>query len=429
MLWFAWLINMNGFEKLNNIKQYAVTFGKWCFFGGLLGSLGGLIGAGFFHALSWVTALRESYSLLLFFLPLAGILTVLLYRLCRLQENRGTNEMIDGANHNAPVKGIVAPVIFVATLLTHLCGGSAGREGAALQMGGAGASVVAKAFRLNDQAKKIFLLAGMSAVFAGVFGTPLAAMVFTLEFLAVGSVFSVALFPCGVAAITASTLSHTLGVHVETAPLTQSLSLSPQLIGKVVFLAAAIGILGTFQCFVFHKSEHLFKRYLPSPLLRIIVGSVVIIALTLMLGNGRYNGAGMDVAIHAMEGQFYWYDFLLKLVFTAVTLAAGFKGGEIVPTFFIGATFGCFMGSVLGISPALAGALGLVALFCCVTNTPIASLLLSVELFGGNHLLLFAIVCLIAFLLSGKQGLYKSQTFLFSKATLEESLADSTVKE
>ena len=173
------------------------------------------------------------------------------------------------------------------------------------------------------------------------------------------------------------------------------------------------------MCWLFHKAEHLAQHYLKNPWLRIFIGGAVIMALTLLVGDHRYNGAGMDMALGAVEGNAQWFDFLLKMLFTTITLAAGFKGGEIVPTFCIGATFGCVVGGLLGLDPGICGALGLIGLFCCATNSPFASIVLSIEMFGGANLHLFSLVCVICFVLSGQGGLYSSQMQIFHRTPTE----------
>ena len=176
-----------------------------------------------------------------------------------------------------------------------------------------------------------------------------------------------------------------------------------------------MAVLGIAMCWLFHQAEHLAKHHIKNDWLRIAIGGAVIAGLTFLVGDQRFNGAGMDMALQAVEGKADWYSFLLKLLFTAVTLAAGFKGGEIVPTFCIGATFACWMGGLLGLDPGMAAALGLVGLFCSTTNSPLASIVLSVEMFGGTNLHLFALVCVICFVLSGRSSLYSSQKLLFPK--------------
>ena len=406
----AWL------EKLHHPEYYIKAFLKWLILGALVGGIGGLLGAGFHHALHFVTHLRGEHTWLIFLLPLGGLLSVGIYRVFGLRNNRGTNEIIDSILDNKPVSPMVAPVIFLASSVTHLFGGSAGREGAALQLGGSVASALGKLLKLQEKDRTVLIMSGMSAVFAGLFGTPLTATVFCMEFESVGTLFTPALLPCYLAAFVASRVSFALGVHAETYILETAATLDLASIGGFAVLAVLVSLLGIAMCKVFHEAEHLAAHRLPDPFVRIAVGGALITAMTLMVGDHRFNGAGMGMALNAVAGNTDWYSFLLKMLFTAITLAAGFKGGEIVPTFCIGATFGCLVGGLLGLDPGTAAAVGLIGLFCCATNSPIASIVLSVEMFGGANLYLFALVCVICFVLSGHSGLYASQIIQFNKA-------------
>ena len=411
----AWL------DRIHHPETYIKTFLKWALLGVVMGIIGGLLGAGFHHVLHYVTHLRGAHTWLIFLLPVGGVLTVALYRVLKMQGNRGTNEIIDATLDGHSVSPAVAPAIFLATAMTHLFGGSAGREGAALQLGGSTASLLAKLFRLNDKERRVMVMAGMSAVFAGLFGTPLTATLFCMEFESVGTVFTPALLPCYLAAFIASRVSGMLGVHAETYLLETAYSLTLGNCWKFLILAVLVSCLGIAMCFLFHKAEHLAAHYLPNPFVRIAVGGVAVMVLTLLVGDHRFNGAGMDMALKAVGGEADWYSFLMKMLFTAITLSAGFKGGEIVPTFCIGATFGCVLGGLLGLDAGLAAALGLVGLFCCATNSPLASIVLSMEMFGGANLYLFALVCVICFVLSGNSGLYASQIIEFSKSEIPGS--------
>ena len=235
----------------------------------------------------------------------------------------------------------------------------------------------------------------------------------TMEFESVGTIFSPALLPCFISAFTASRISLALGVHPETFAL-GAFDFTLGSLWRILVLAVCLAVLGILMCKAFHSTEHLAHRILPKAWLRVIVGAVIILLLTLAVGDQRFNGAGMDLAVSALHGSTDWYTFALKIVFTAITIAAGFKGGEIVPTFAVGATFGCFLGGALGLDPGYAAALGLVGLFCCTTNSPLASIVLSIEMFGGHNLHMFALVCVICFIISGKSGLYSSQIIQFS---------------
>ena len=420
---------MSVLKKIQYPVKYFRRLFKWGMLGLIVGILGGLVGALFSHALAFVTNLRAENSWLIFLLPLGGLATVGLYRLFKMSNNRGTNEIIDAILTNKPVKALVAPLIFISTAITHLFGGSAGREGAALQLGGAGASALAKLFRLHGEERTVLIVSGMSAVFAGLFGTPLTATFFTMEFESVGNIFSPALLPCYLAAFTASWISVALGVHPETVALDGIVSLNVPNGIRLLVLTVGIGMLGILMCWFLHHAEHLAEKKLPNTWLRILVGAAFVVVLTALVGDGRYNGAGMEMALRAIEGHADWYDFGLKLLFTAVTLAAGFKGGEIVPTFCIGATFGCVVGGLLGLEPGYAAALGLIGLFCAVTNSPITAIVLSVEMFGSNNIHIFALICVAVFVLSGKWGLYSSQIFQFSKARTFNNISKKQERE
>ena len=407
---------MNVLESLHHPEKYFRVLFKWGTLGVLIGLLGGLLGAAFHFCLHFVTQIRREAPWVLYLLPLGGLMTIGLYRVTGLRNNRGTNEIISAVLKGETVRSAIGPVIFLATAITHFFGGSAGREGAALQIGASAASALGKVVHLKEAEKKLLVMSGMSAVFAGLFGTPLTATIFTMEFASVGTIFSPALLPCFLSAYTAATLSASFGVLPETVVLTQEIATSGILWLQLLGLGIGVGVLGIGMCLLFHQTEHFAKKLIKNDWLRILAGSGLLILMTVLAGNQRYNGAGMEMALLAVDGQAQWYDFLRKMVFTAVTLAAGFKGGEIVPTFCVGATFGCVFGALLGLDPGFAAALSLVALFCSVTNSPIAALFLSVEMFGSRYIYPFALVCVVVFVISGNWGLYTSQEIRFSRA-------------
>ena len=415
---------MSLLDQLRRPKFYFKVFFNWSFLASIIGIVGGLLGAVFHHVLHFVTHVRGEHTWLIFLLPVGGLLTVAIYRLFHMQANKGTNEIIEATLDGHPVSPIVAPSIFLATSITHLFGGSAGREGAALQLGGSMASALAKWFDLKEDNRKVLVMAGMSAVFAGLFGTPLTAALFCMEFESVGTMLSPALLPCFLAAFIASRVSGLLGVHAETYILTEAFQLTLMNCWQYLILAVLVSLLGIAMCWVFHQAEHFAAHHLPNPFIRIAVGGVIVTAMTLLVGDLRFNGAGMDLATKAVGGEADWYSFLLKMLFTAVTLSAGFKGGEIVPTFCIGATFGCVLGGLLGLDAGMAAALGLVGLFCCATNSPFASIMLSIEMFGGTNLYLFAFISVICFVLSGNSSLYSSQIIQYSKTNVVGKFKD-----
>ena len=259
----------------------------------------------------------------------------------------------------------------------------------------------------------------MSGVFAALFGTPLAAAVFSIEVICVGVIYHSALLPCALASLISYGTAVLLGTKPERFVVHGAAALSFDNAWRAMLLAVGCAVLGILFCVTMHTASHLYQTRLKNQYLRILVGSALIILFTLAVGTRAYNGAGMDVVEHAItEGELvHPAAFILKLLLTAITLGCGFRGGEIVPTFFVGSTFGCLVGPLLGLDPGLAAALALVATFCAVTNCPIASILLGVELFGAEPLLLYLLVCAVSYLLSGHYSLYSSQMTLGPKLT------------
>ncbi len=394
-----------------NFKKTLFGILKLCILGVLIGILGGFVGGCFSHLLALVTKVRETAPWLIFLLPLGGVATVALYRVSRMSDYGGTNEMICRLKEKQPLRSMAAPLIFLSTTITHLFGGSAGREGAAIQLGGTFASALSNLLRLKEKDRTVFIMGGMSAVFAGVFGTPLTAAIFVLEFRLSANVVFSAILPCFLSAVVAGNVSSLIGVAEEVCHLHDIPAFTFPSAAKVMVLSIGLSVLGTVMCLFFHKSELWAKKLISNSFLRSVLGAAVIVALTAIVGDMRYNGSGMSMAIGAVKGHADWFDFVLKIVFTAITLAAGFKGGEIVPTFCIGATFGCVLGSVLGLDVGFSAALGLVGLFCCTTNSPISAIFLGIEMFGFTPLPYYLLICLILWPLSAKKGLFDNRFF------------------
>ena len=278
---------MSWLDELHHPEKYWKIFLKWGLLGLLMGILGGLLGAGFHHVLHFVTELRGEQPWLIWLLPVGGLLSLGIYHLFKMRGNRGTNEIIDAILNGDPVNPLVAPVIFAATSITHLFGGSAGREGAALQLGGSVASWLGKGLRLNENERTVLIMSGMAAVFAGLFGTPLTATFFTMEFASVGTIFSPALLPCYLAAFTASRVSAALGVHAETVFLDEAVKFTATANWKILILAVSVGLLGILMCYLFHEMEHLAEKLLPNAWARIAAGGVIVTVLTLIVGDQR----------------------------------------------------------------------------------------------------------------------------------------------
>lgn len=403
-------------ERVAHIGQYAVTLLKWMVLGGVIGLVGGIIGSLFHIGVDTATQVRLAHPWVLYLMPVGGLAIVGLYRLTKT-EGKGTNDVIASVHFGEQVPGLLVPVIFVSTVITHLCGGSAGREGAALQIGGGIGYQAGRLLRLGEKDLPLATLCGMSGVFAALFGTPLTATVFALEVISVGVLYYAGLVPCLTAALTGYLVSVLMGVPPTRFTVTVP-GLEVRTMLLVMVLALLCAVVSILFCRGLHGVERLLKRTLKNPYLRVAAGAAVLIGLTL-LTNGDYNGAGMEVISRAIAGQADPWAWVWKLLFTAITIGCGFKGGEVVPSFFVGAAFGCVAAGWLGLPAGFGAAMGLVSVFCGAVNCPLASIILSVELFGSGDLLYFAMACSISYLISGYCGLYSSQTILYSKLRAE----------
>ncbi len=398
-----------------NIKTYAVAFLCWLLLGVVTGSLCGLLGAGFSKCIAFGVGLRDENNWLLYLLPVAGLVSVLIYKLCRVSEV-GTNRVLQSVRGDKKVPFLLAPAVFAGTVISHTFGASAGREGAALQLGGSVSTLFCKILKLNEKTKHILTMSAMAAVFSALFGTPLGAAIFSIEVASVGQFCSAAIFPCLVSSVSGYLVASSLGIAPERFHITESISLSGDNLWKVAIIGIAGAIVSIIFCKALHSTEHFAKKILKNDFLRILIGGAVIVGLTILLGTTDYNGGGVPVIERIFShGEVRYEAFALKIVFTAISIAAGFKGGEIIPTMFIGATMGGSIGALLGMNPGLGAAVGIAALFCGVTNCPLGTLLLCIELFGSEGMMYFALSMVISFILSGKASLYTKQHFVFSK--------------
>lgn len=406
-------------KKLEMIK-FLKTFIKWSIISGVIGLIGGVVGSLFHICVDSVTQIRMENSWIIALLPLGGLLIVGISKLLRAEGVMNTNKVLDGVKTDNKIPFIMAPLIFISTVITHLLGGSAGREGAALQLGGSLGFKIGKILRLNKRDMRIVVMAGMSAVFTALFGTPLTATVFSIEVVSVGLMYYSALFPCIVSSVSALAVAKCFKI----APVCFTLQngfpeITVTVVLKVVGIAICCALVSILFCWAIKKCEHYAEKFFKNSFLRAAVGGAVIAGLTFILKTTDYNGAGMDVITRAIGGEARYEAFLLKILFTAITISAGFKGGEIVPTFFIGSTFGCVIGSLFGLDAGVGAALGFVALFCGVVNCPVASTFLAIEVFSGQWTLMFGLVCAVSYLMSGYSSLYKSQRFVHSKLELK----------
>ena len=410
---------MSNFNEFQRAAKAAIRVAlQWFFLAIPTGLICGLVGTLFHLSVERVTELRADQPWLLFLLPAAGLLITALYKATKC-EGVGTNNVIRAVQSGEPVSILLVPAIFLGTVLTHLCGGSAGREGAALQMGGSIGWNVGTLLHLKDHDRRTATISGMAAFFSALFGTPLTAALFAMMVEDVGLTFTSAFVPAFTSALIAYGCSLAFGIAPTHFAIT-----APELTVWSAFLVILLGFacaaVSRLFCGLLHFMEHKVPQLLPNPWLRVFVGGVAVIAFSYLFGVGRYNGAGMGVITAAVEqGEALPWDFLCKIFLTALTLSCGFKGGEVVPSFFVGATFGCVLGPLLGLPAGFAAAVGLVSIFCGATNALIPSILMGFELFSGAGLELIALGCGICYMLSGHHGLYSSQTFVTNKLRSE----------
>jgi H+/Cl- antiporter ClcA len=387
-----------------------VYLGKWILLCGIVGLLAGSASAIFLISLEWATNLRETNLWVIAFLPLGGLLIGLVYHYFGKSVVKGNNQILE--EFHSPKKIIplkMAPLVLFSTVVTHLFGGSAGREGTAIQMGGALADQFTKIFKLKAEDRKILLITGVSAGFASVFGTPLAGAVFALEVFVVGRMRYDAIIPSFLAAIFANEAAHLWPIHHThyNIPVVPDLW-APQLLWALL-AGVCFGLAGMLFSNATHFWGDFFKKLIKYPPLRPLIGGVVIAGAVWALGTTRWIGLGVPVIVESFEQQLPFSDFLLKILFTSFTLGAGFKGGEVTPLFFTGATLGSALSLFIPLPVALLAGMGFVAVFSGATNTPIACTLMGIELFGADAGVFIGIACATAYLFSGHTGIYGEQ--------------------
>ncbi len=402
-------------EKVRYAGKYILAAIKWAAVSLLIGVVCGLLGTAFHWGIDWVTRYRSEHMAVIWLLPLAGVATLLLYRLCRVSFDAGTNLIITSVVTGEHIPVLLAPLITAGTLLSHLFGASVGREGAALQLGGTIGHNLGELMRFDEDDVRVLAMSGMAACFSAMFGTPVSAAVFVLEVICVGTFQYAAFLPCIIASCTAGWLGRLLGSKPMAFDLPHIPEASWEFVLKIALLAALTAALSIVLCIALHKSSEFWARLIKNPYLRIFLGGLIMAVLVTALGLGDYAGAGAHMIERAIGGETEPWAFAVKLLLTALCVGVGFRGGEIVPTLFIGATFGCAVGPLLGLDPGFGAAAAMAALFCSVVNCPIATLFLTAELFGTTDLGLFAVAIAVAFVLSGYFGLYNSQRFQFSK--------------
>lgn len=386
------------------------TLLKWFFICAIVGILSGCASALFLVSLDWVTSFRETHLFMLWFLPIGGLLIGLLYYSLGKEVVKGNNQIIEAYYSTTPILPLkMAPLIFIGTLITHLFGGSAGREGTAVQMSSAISDQFTKLFKLDDSERKIILIIGISAGFASVFGTPFAGALFAIEVLFFGKINYKAIIPAFFTAFVA----HFTVLFWNVPHTLYSIPFIPKFNSTTLFYVILSGIVFGLTALLFSRTTHFcgifFSKFIKFPPLRPFVGGIIIAVALYLIGTTKYIGLGIPSIINSFAAPCESYDFLLKIIFTSLTLGAGFKGGEVTPLFYIGATLGSALSFFIPLPFAFLAGIGFVAVFSGATHTPIACTVMGMELFGLESGLYLFIGCYMAYLCSGKSGIYSAQ--------------------
>ena len=375
----------------------------------------GIISFVFLKMLGLSSVFREFFPYCIWFLPLSGMLTAFVYKRYGGESSKGNNLIIQSANEGVKVPKRLAFLTFIFTLLTHFSGGSAGREGTAVQIGGTLTSNVADKLGFKNEDRKIIILSGLSAAFGSVFGTPLAGAFFGMEVCCIGQLSVSAVIPCFLSSYLANAVTLLLGATHEVHKISAIPSLDIKSV--LVFISASIlfGLIGKLFALGVKYLKLLYAKIFKNTVLSALIGSVIVVLLIVLLNLNEYEGLSTWQQTTAFEGNANWYDMPVKFILTTLTLGAGFQGGEVTPLFDIGASFGGWYANMFGIEPSFLAAIGLICVFGSAANTPITTIMLGIELFGAEAVPYFVFASLVSFIASGKSGIYSAQERKLSK--------------
>ena len=402
-------------HKVKHTEERYLEMGVNVLLALLMGGVLGAVGGAFYLAIVRVTEFRAEYPWMIGFLPVAAVIILLFYHVMGGDRDRGTNLVLLSIQSDEDVPLRMSLLIFISTVMSHLVGASVGREGAALQIGGAVGNFLGRRLHFSLVKKKLLTMVGMSAMFSALFGTPMAAAFFSLEVVSVGIMHYGALLPCVLSSFVARAVAGYMGAGAPFFDIGQVPAFDGMSALRIAGLAALCGLVSILFCVTLRYGEIGAKKWLKNRYLRAAVLGTAVLGLTLLVGNQTYNGAGVNYINDCVAGREEPFGFLLKIAFTVLSIVAGYRGGEIVPSFFIGASFGCLYGNLLGWEPALCAAVGMGTVFCGVTNCPVTSLLICLELFGFSGSWFFLLACAVAYMFSGYYSLYTSQRIVYSK--------------
>jgi H+/Cl- antiporter ClcA len=400
------LVHLDLREQLRLIRHLL----RWIALGAVVGVLAGLSSAAFLATLEWATDLRLANGWLIALLPVGGLAVGLAYHYLGGESGEGNNLVLDEIHEpRGWIPRRMAPLVFGGTVVTQVLGGSAGREGTAIQMSGSLTDWASRVLRLGPADRRTMLIAALAGGFGAVFGVPIAGVVFGLEVQSIGRIRYEALVPCLAASVIGDLVVRGLGVHHTPLPQLGHVGVDLALLGKVALAGLAFGLAGVLFAELTHGLKRLFARLVPWMPARPVVGGVIVIGMTLAVGSQTYNGLSLGLIADSFAGTASSWSWLLKLLFTAVTLGALFQGGEVTPLFVIGAALGAALAAPLGVPLTLLTALGFVAVFAGAANTPLACTIMGVELFGGGAVVYFATACVVAYVFSSHRGIYVAQ--------------------
>ncbi|MBQ6631221.1 MAG: voltage-gated chloride channel family protein [Romboutsia sp.] len=398
------------YDNLSDIKLVFKNFLKWFVLSLISGISVGIVIALFLKSLQYATSFREHNIWMLYFLPFGGALVSYLYFKYGKDSSKGNNLIIERINNgNGHIPFRMAPLVFFGTFVTHLFGGSAGREGTGVQIGASICAKIGELLKLNKLDSTIIITSGVSSGFGVVFGTPIAGTIFGLEVSSIGKMRYESIIPCLISSYIGNYIARLFNVQHTHYHIVDVSSKDPIIFYKVIFCSILFGLVSKLFAELTHFLKKVFASKIENTSIKSFIGGIIIIILTLLINNRMYLGLSLELLKASFENPVVSYTFIMKLLFTSITLATGFQGGEVTPLFVIGATLGNFIAPIFGLPISFLAGLGMIGVFCGGTKTPLASFAMGLELFGGGNIKYIFIACVISYVFSGKSGIYTSQ--------------------